>query len=466
MAVEGKGEPMSKSEGKSDQTKAAKRSANGKNGKAAKNGHNGHNGHDALAAIASNASDAVTTLNASETGDANDTAGATDALDVTTAAPAEADFGAQVTRRPRVTRRTTPGDDDTFDFALLKRLSETPGVAGREERVREIVIEALAPLTDELSVDALGNVIAIKRGRAGKGKTAPLRIMLDAHMDEIGFMARYVDERGFIRIQPLGGFDPRVLVAQRVIIHTRAAGPLRGALMPTSKPIHLLGDEKPGAPKIEELYIDLGLPGDEVRELVTLGDSITLDRTCERVGDFVMGKAMDDRSGLFTMIQTLRRLRAHDVTVIAAATVQEEVGLRGATTAGYQVQPDVVVALDTTLAVDSPGMPDSEAVTRMGQGAAIKVFDSSAIPNYKLVDHLRRIAEQHDIPHQMEILPRGGTDAGAIQRARAGVAAVTLSIPSRYVHTVNEMVSISDLQATATLLARYLEDAHSGDYRF
>ena len=456
MAVEGKGGAVSKS----DQTKAAKRSANGKSSKAAKNGHNGH---DTLAAITSNANGAVTTLNASETGDANDT---TDALDVTTAAPAEADFGAQVTRRPRVTRRTTPGDDDTFDFALLKRLSETPGVAGREERVREIVIEALAPLTDELSVDALGNVIAIKRGRAGKGKTAPLRIMLDAHMDEIGFMARYVDERGFIRIQPLGGFDPRVLVAQRVIIYTRAAGPLRGALMPTSKPIHLLGDEKPGAPKIEELYIDLGLPGDEVRELVTLGDSITLDRTCERVGDFVMGKAMDDRSGLFTMIQTLRRLRAHDVTVIAAATVQEEVGLRGATTAGYQVQPDVVVALDTTLAVDSPGMPDSEAVTRMGQGAAIKVFDSSAIPNYKLVDHLRRIAEQHDIPHQMEILPRGGTDAGAIQRARAGVAAVTLSIPSRYVHTVNEMVSISDLQATATLLARYLEDAHSGDYRF
>ncbi|HUY77370.1 MAG TPA: hypothetical protein VMV29_11405, partial [Ktedonobacterales bacterium] len=154
---------------KSDQTKAAKRSANGKSSKAAKNGHNGH---DTLAAITSNANGAVTTLNASETGDANDT---TDALDVTTAAPAEADFGAQVTRRPRVTRRTTPGDDDTFDFALLKRLSETPGVAGREERVREIVIEALAPLTDELSVDALGNVIAIKRGRAGKGKTAPLR---------------------------------------------------------------------------------------------------------------------------------------------------------------------------------------------------------------------------------------------------------------------------------------------------
>lgn len=439
---------------------------NGKNGKSSKNGKNGkngdaeQNGHVALVTLGDQnvAPDQVAVMGA---GDAQA------AFDATTHAPAEAAFGAQAPRESRAPRRAAASDD--FDFALLKRLSETPGVAGREERVRALMIEALAPLTDELSVDALGNVIAIRHGRAAKGKgkaNQPPRIMLAAHMDEIGFMARYVDERGFIRIQPLGGFDPRVLVAQRVIAHTRAAGPLIGALMPSSKPIHQLGDEKPGSPKIEEFYVDLGLPGELVRELVALGDSITLDRTCERLGEIVMGKAMDDRSGLFTMIQTLRRLRDHDVTIIAAATVQEEVGTRGATTAGYQAQPDVVVAIDTTLSVDSPGMPETDAVTRMGQGAAIKVFDSSAIPNYKLVDHLRRIAEQHEIPHQMEILPRGGTDAGAIQRARAGAAAVTLSIPSRYVHTVNEMVSVSDLEAAATLLARYLEDAHTGDYRF
>ncbi len=435
----------------------------GKNGKASKNGKHGRaeqNGYAALAAadVQSAAPDQVAVM------------GAGDALavfDAPTDAPAEAEFGARVTLASRTTRQSS--ESDGFDFALLKRLSETPGVAGREERVRALMIEALAPLTDELSVDALGNVIAIRHGRAAKGKgkaNQPPRIMLAAHMDEIGFMARYIDERGFIRIQPLGGFDPRVLVGQRVIVHTRAAGPLIGALMPSSKPIHQLGDEKPGSPKIEEFYVDLGLPGERVRELVALGDSITLDRTCERLGEIVMGKAMDDRSGLFTMIQTLRRLRAHDVTIIAAATVQEEVGTRGATTAGYHAQPDVVVAIDTTLSVDSPGMPETDAVTRMGNGAAIKVFDSSAIPNYKLVDHLRRIAVRDEIPHQMEILQRGGTDAGAIQRARAGVAAVTLSIPSRYVHTVNEMVSVSDLEAAATLLARYLEDAHTGDYRF
>jgi endoglucanase len=341
---------------------------------------------------------------------------------------------------------------------LLRRLSETPGVSGREEQVRAIVVEQLKPLVDELSVDALGNVIAIKRGASDR------KVMLAAHMDEIGFMARYIDERGFVRIQPLGGFDPRTLVAQRVVVHTRSGEHLRGVLTPATKPIHLLGDERPGTPKLEEFYVDLGLPGDRVNELVSLGDSITMDRTFEQVGENVIGKAMDDRTGVFTMIEALRQLGKHSATVIAVATVQEEVGLRGATTSAFAVQPDVAIAIDTTLAVDTPGMPDTEAVTRLGEGVAIKVFDSSFIPNFKLVGHLREVAERHSIRHQMEVLPRGGTDAGAMQRARGGAAAITISIPSRYVHTVNEMISVADLDAAAKLLARYLEDAHSGTY--
>lgn len=344
------------------------------------------------------------------------------------------------------------------NLELLKRLSETPGVAGREERVRALVIDELKPLVDEIRVDALGNVIATKRG---KGKR---RVMLAGHMDEIGFMVRYIDERGFVRVQPLGGFDPRVLVAQRVIVHTSTGEQLRGVLTPASKPIHLLGDEKPAAPKLEEFYIDLGMPVERVREHVTLGDSVTLDRTLERVGDNVIAKAMDDRTGVFTMIEALRRLKEHEVDVVAVATVQEEVGLRGATTAAFAVEPDVSIALDTTLAVDTPGMPETEAVTRLGEGVAIKVFDSSFIPNYKLVGHLRRVAEQYSIKHQLEVLPRGGTDAGAMQRVRAGSAAITISIPSRYVHTVNEMISIADLDAAATLLARYIENAHTMSY--
>ncbi len=341
---------------------------------------------------------------------------------------------------------------------LLKRLSETPGVSGREERVRAIVIEELRPLVDELAVDALGNVIAIKRGASDR------KIMLAAHMDEIGFMARYVDERGFVRIQPLGGFDARTLVAQRVIVHTRSGEQLRGVLTPATKPIHLLGDERPGTPKLDEVYVDLGPQGERGKELVALGDSITMDRTFERVGDTVIGKAMDDRTGVFTMIEALRQLGAHKATIIAVATVQEEVGLRGATTSAFAIDPDVAIAIDTTLAVDTPGMPETDAVTRLGDGVAIKIFDSSFIPNFKLVEHLRGVAERHAIHHQLEVLPRGGTDAGAMQRAKGGAAAITVSIPSRYVHTVNEMISVADLDAAATLLARYLEDAHNGDY--
>ncbi len=344
------------------------------------------------------------------------------------------------------------------NVALLKRLTETPGVAGREERVRRLVIEELKPLVDEIKVDALGNVVAFKKGKGDR------RVMLAAHMDEIGFMVRYLDEHGFLRLQPLGGFDPRVLMAQRVLVHTAGGESLRGVLTPASKPIHLLGDEKPGAPKLEEFYVDLGLPVEQVRKLVSLGDPVTLDRTLERVGDRVISKALDDRSGVFTMIEALRKLGKHQVNVLAVATVQEEVGLRGATTSAYSVQPDVAIALDTTLAVDTPGMPETEAVTRLGEGVAIKMFDSSFIPNYKLVRHLRDVAEKHAVRHQLEILPRGGTDAGAMQRARAGAPAITISIPSRYVHTVNEMADLGDLDAASTLLARYLEDAHAGEY--
>lgn len=350
----------------------------------------------------------------------------------------------------------------SFNFDFLKRLSETPGVPGQEDRVRALVVEELKPLVDEIAVDGLGNVVGTKRGN-GRG-----RVMIAAHMDEIGFMVSFVDDEGFIRMNPVGGFDPRNLVAQRVLVHGFAGESLRGVLSTASKPIHLLRPEEIKPPRLDEFYVDTGLPGSRVKELVEIGDMVTLDRTVERLGDRIIGKAMDDRAGVFVMIEAIRKLKAagsHEADVVAVATTQEEVGLRGAGTSAFHVEPTVGVALDVTLALDIPGTAKSEQVTQLGAGAAIGLANSSVISNPKLVKHFRRLAKEQGIPHQMEILPRGGTDAAALQRSRGGVPAITISVPTRYVHTVNEMIDVRDAEAAIDLLAAYLADAHSGDYQ-
>jgi putative aminopeptidase FrvX len=345
-----------------------------------------------------------------------------------------------------------------MNFDLLKRLCETPGIPGYEDRLRALVKEELRPLVDELRTDVMGNVVGIKRGRAP-------RVMVAAHMDEIGFMVRYIDKNGFLRLQPLGGFDARMLVAQRVLVHTRSGQTLRGALMASTRPTHVLTEEERNrAPKLEQLFVDLGLPAEKVQELVEVGDMVTMDRTTEQLGENVISKSLDDRLSVYVMLEALRAVRHHEVEIVAVATTQEEVGLRGATTAAYALEPQIGIALDITLALDIPGIEEHEAITRLGKGAAIKLMDSSVISHPKLVRHFREIAEREKVPYQLEILPRGGTDAGAIQRARAGVVTMTLSVPVRYVHTVNEMAAISDIEAAVTLLARYLEEAHTGDY--
>jgi endoglucanase len=183
-------------------------------------------------------------------------------------------------------------------------------------------------------------------------------------------------------------------------------------------------------------------------------------------GNGVTGKAIDNRIGVFVMIEALRRLAGHEADIFAVATVQEEIGLRGATIASYRLEPDISIALDTTLACDHPGPTDEESVTRLGEGVALKIMDASLICHPKLVDHMRAIARARGIRHQMEILPRGGTDAGAMQRARGGSVSMTLSVPTRYIHTVNEMVHRDDVEAAVALLAAYLETAHEGCYTF
>jgi putative aminopeptidase FrvX len=342
--------------------------------------------------------------------------------------------------------------------ALFKRLVETPGVPGREEQQRVIAREQLGELTDEVRTDALGNVIGTKRGRDD------VRVMLAAHMDEIGFLVKYIDDKGFLRLQPLGGHDPANMVAQRVFVTTADGTALRGVLQPARKPPHLTRGEERKLPTHDEFFVDLGMSAEAVKAAVRVGDYVTMDRTFERVGDNYICKAMDDRVAVFVMLEALRAMRSSEATIYAVATSQEEVGLRGATASGSGLQPTVVIALDVTLAMDIPGGGAENTVTELGKGAGIKIMDGSLICHPKVVEHFRAIAEREGIPHQMEILPAGGTDAGGVQRLNGGIPAFTLSIPCRYVHTVNEMVSASDVQACIDLLARYLEDVHTADY--
>jgi putative aminopeptidase FrvX len=342
--------------------------------------------------------------------------------------------------------------------ALLKRLIETPGVPGREEQQRQIAQEELGALTDEVRTDAMGSVIGTKRG------SGEARVMVAAHTDEIGFLVKYVDEKGFLRLQTLGGHDPANMVSQRVLVTTSGGETLRGALQPARKPPHLATEQDKKPPKAEEFFVDLGMEADTVKEKVRMGDYAVMDRTLEKVGDDFMGKAMDDRIGVFVMYEALRAMGEHTATVFAVATSQEDVGLRGAEASGSALAPTVVVALDVTLALDVPGGGNENTITELGKGVAIKIMDGYSISNPKLVEHLRTIAERENIPYQMEILPAGGTDAGGVQRLHGGIPAVTLSVPCRYVHTPNEMVSEADVEAAITLLARYLEEDLDAGY--
>lgn len=342
----------------------------------------------------------------------------------------------------------------THDYDLLRRLSETAGVPGREDRVRDLIRSELGALAEHARTDAMGNLIVEVPGPEG----AP-RVMVSAHMDEIGFVVRHVDDQGFLRVQNLGGFDVRNLFARLVTVHARRGGPRTGVLNPGVKPIHIATPEdRKKVPEMADFVVDLGLPAETVKSEVRVGDMVTLQQTFQDLGDVVVGKALDDRVGCWILLETLKRLEAPAVRLAAVFSVQEEVGLRGAITSAFAVAPDVGIALDTTLAVDTPGTKAEQAITRLGAGTAIKVSDSSTISHGWLVDRLADLAEAHGVAHQFEVLPLGGTDAGAIQRSRAGVASGTLSTPSRYVHTVTEMVAKADLEAGVALLGRFLSE--------
>ena len=334
-------------------------------------------------------------------------------------------------------------------YDLFAALSEAHGPPGHEGPVRDLVRPELERLCDRVEEDPLGGIAGV---RPSDGP----RLMLAAHMDEVGLMVRHVDDKGYLRVMALGGWDPRTLISQRVVVHGRE--PVPGVVSAT--PVHLLDADKRGAAvKIDDLSIDVGLPADRARELVRAGDVVTREQPFRSVGELVTGKAIDDRVGVLVMIEALEAAGPSRCEVWATATVQEEVGLRGARVATSRILPRVALAIDTCPAADGPGTPAGRATAKLGEGAAIRIMDSSAIVPSAVVDLLTEIAEERDIPHQMHLADRGGTDTGELQRSGEGALAGCVSIPARYGHSSVEACHPDDVDAAIALVAGFIERA-------
>ena len=348
---------------------------------------------------------------------------------------------------------------------LLKRLCETPGIPGREERVRKLIKNEIDGLFDSVETDALGNLIC-RRSPRGKSKKAeqskhggPLRVMQLCHMDEIGFYVTAVDDKGWLWVNPAGGFDTRNLFSRRVMVISEN-GDYHGVMNPGGRPIHISGPkDREKVPEVKEFYVDTGLPADKVKKKFQVGDFIVMDEPAREMGDKFVSKALDNRVACWLGIESVRKLHKskaeHTCEVIVAFTTQEEVGLRGARTASHAIQPDIGLGIDVTLACDTPGVPGEESVTKHGLGFGLHIKDSSFIADYELVKEVEKLAQKQKIPYQRTILAAGGQDGAAAQQAAAGARAVGITVGTRYIHTVTEMIDKRDLFAARDILTAY-----------
>jgi endoglucanase len=341
-------------------------------------------------------------------------------------------------------------DATALDF--FKSILATPSPSGFEGPVQQVVRDYAASFADEMRTDVHGNVIAIRN------PGAPLRVMLAGHCDQIGLIVQYIDDNGFVHISTIGGWDPQVLIGQRLTVWG-SKGPVLGMI--ARKPIHLLTEEeRKQVPKIKDLWLDIGANSKEdAAKVVRVGDPITVElKYVELRNGRAISAGMDDKTGLWTVMEALRRLdRAKlNCSVYAVSTVQEEIGLRGAHTSAYGVDPHVGIAVDVTHATDCPTIEKKEeGDIRLGKGPVI--YRGPNI-NIKVAQGLVATAEQHEIEFQMGASGRATpTDANALQISRAGVAAALISVPNRYMHSPVEMIALSDIDATAELIARYIE---------
>ncbi|MEN9991470.1 MAG: hypothetical protein RLZZ224_1172 [Verrucomicrobiota bacterium] len=351
----------------------------------------------------------------------------------------------------------------SFNTPLLARICEAPGAPGFEKEIRQLVLAEIKDLADEVSVDRMGNVVALKKGRSSEKK-----IMAAAHMDEIGFIVTHIDDKGFVRFNPLGGFDPKTLTSQRVIIHGKKN--IMGVM--GSKPTHIMQpEERNKAAQIRDYFIDTGLSKKELEKSIQVGDPVTRYSPLMEMGHCVNVKSLDNRVCVFLLIETLRALKKPKnkpcYDFYAVFTVQEEVGLRGAHVSALQIQPDFGFGLDTTIAFDVPGSTPQDQCTALGKGAAIKLMDSSTICDYRMVAFMKETAKKHKIAWQPEILSGGGTDTAGLQRmSPGGSIAGAVSIPTRHIHQTIEMAHKDDIQAGIALLTACVGELDQFDWSF
>jgi endoglucanase len=352
---------------------------------------------------------------------------------------------------------------------LLKRLCSTPGVPGREERVRELIAKEVEGLFDEVRTDAMGSLICRRKPRKGKksagksrdnGLGRPTKVLMLCHMDEIGFYVRHIDDKGFIRLNNAGGFDTRNLFSRRVLLVT-STGDIPAVMNPGGRPIHIASDaDKNKIPDVKEIIVDTGLPADEVKKRVKIGDYVVYNDPFMDMGQKLVSKAMDNRVACWLGIESVRAIEesglGHACEIYVAFTTQEEVGLRGAKTSSHQIAPDIGIGIDVTLSCDGPGVPEDESVTKHGLGFGLHVMDSSFISDYKLVDEVEACAKKSKIPYQRTILMRGGQDGAAAQQTGAGARALGIVVGTRNIHTTTEMIDKTDLAAARDILAAWV----------
>lgn len=339
---------------------------------------------------------------------------------------------------------------------LIEDLSNAFGVSGFEDEIRNVLKEKIEPFMDEVRTDVLGNLIAT----TGTGE---LKLMLDAHMDEIGFIIQHIDNEGFLRFAPIGGWDPRILLTHAVTIFTRKGTKVRGVI--GAKPPHLLKEEERKKPiPLDEMFIDIGtFSKEEMDELgVQVGDPATIHYPLEKHRDVVIGKALDDRAGCAVLVQVLEEVANQDLdlTVVANFAIGEEVGLRGARTAAYQINPDIAIALEGTIGADMPGVPAHKRATTLGLGPAISVADRSIIVSPKLVQAIENVAEKEKIPWQYKKPLFGGTDAGAIHLMRGGILTGVISVPCRYIHSPLSLMRLDDFENTVRLVNAFTQQVN------